>query len=86
VVESEEAMQPEIDVPSYPAVRLMLRYGNAIAAAAALLVAACGIWAALRGWGWGFAPVGILLGLLVYILLRSYREVIAIVTDALLPQ
>jgi hypothetical protein len=86
VVESEEAMQPEIDVPSYPAVRLMLRYGYALAAAAGLLVAACGIWAALHGWGWGFAPVGILFGLLVYILLRSYRELIAIITDTLLPQ
>ena len=79
-------MQPEINVPSYPAVRLILRYGNAIATAAALLVAACGLWGALRGWGWGFAPLGILLGLLVYVLLRSYREVIAIVTDTLLPQ
>ncbi|MGP0091818.1 MAG: hypothetical protein ACLPKB_17935 [Xanthobacteraceae bacterium] len=85
-MESEEAMQPEIDVPSYPAVRLMLRYGNAIAVAAALLVAACGLWAALGGWGWGFALVGILAALLLYVLLRSYREVIQIVTNTLLPQ
>jgi hypothetical protein len=70
----------------FPAIRLLKRYGYTLAAVAALAVPLGALLLFLCGWSWPVLPAGVVGGALVYLLARSYVELIHIITEMLLPQ
>ena len=70
----------------FPAIRLLKRHGYTLAAVAALAVPLGALLLFLCGWSWPILPAGIVGGALVYLLARSYVELIHIITEMLLPQ
>lgn len=75
-----------MDDEQYPTLRLLMRHGKGIAIAAAAFGVICGLWAAVALQAWGFAAVGVIAGGVFYALVRSYVELITLVTDMLLPK
>lgn len=71
---------------AYPVVRLLVRYGNALAIAVAAVLALSGIWAAIAGFGWAWAPAGVLAGAFGGLIMRSYAELVRLIADMLLPR
>jgi hypothetical protein len=70
----------------YPMLRILVRWGRAIAMALAFLVAAAGIWAALTSGNYLWGLLGLGLGAIGYGLLLSYIELVELVMDMLLPK
>ena len=71
---------------AYPVVRILVRYGNEIAIALAVVITLAGLAAAVAGYGWGWGPAGLLAGGFSGFLMRSYVELVRIITDLLLPR
>jgi hypothetical protein len=71
---------------TYPAVRFFLRYGNALAIGVSIALILAGALATSTGHGWGWALAGLLGAPLVYLLLRSYAELVSIIAETLLPR
>jgi len=71
---------------TYPAVRFVLRYGHALAGLAGIALFIAGAFATMTGNGWGWALAGALSAPLVYLLLRSYAELVSIIAETLLPR
>lgn len=71
---------------SYPALRFLLKFGNAIAIFTGAITATVGLWLAIAGMGWWWVPIGIAAGLFLFLLLRSYYELVQVIADTLLPQ
>ncbi len=72
--------------PSYPAVRFLLRYGRALAAIAGLAPIVGGVYFAMQACPIFFTVSGVVLGAFVYLLMRSYVELVTIVADMLIPK
>ncbi len=72
--------------PSYPTVRLLLRHGRAVAAAVGLLPLLGALWAVAAGWPAGLIVAGLVAAAVVYLLMRSYVELVSIIADMLLPR
>lgn len=70
----------------YPTVRLILRWGDQMAIAAALAPPLVALALLAQGWSWLTLLAGCLLGAAVLILARSYVELIRIIADTLLPK
>ena len=71
---------------AYPVVRLLVRYGNPLSIAVGAVLAVAGIWAAMVGFGWAWAPAGVLAGAFAGLIMRSYVELVRLITDMLLPR
>ena len=71
---------------AYPVVRLLVKHGTALSIAVGAVLAIVGVWAALVGFGWVWAPVGVLTGAFAGLMMRSYVEVVRLITDMLLPR
>jgi hypothetical protein len=71
---------------NYPAIHFILRHGTTLAAGSAAAVLLGGIAAALAGAGWGWAVVGIAAAPIVYLMLRSYAEIVRVIEETLLPR
>jgi hypothetical protein len=70
----------------YPVLDLILRYGKIGSLAAAILAAAlvAGLgWAAL---GWIAIVLALIVGAVVFILAKSYVEIVTIITEMLVPR
>ena len=72
---------------NYPIIRLLHRHGTWLAA----LVAVCPPLGALAmflagGLPWPVLPMGVVMGAVVYVLARSYVELIHIITETLMPR
>ena len=78
--------QTELPANGYPAIRFLVRYGHALAVVIGAAAIGTGIVAAVSGWGWGWIPAGILGGGLVYLLFRSYAEIVQVIAETLLPR
>jgi len=70
----------------YPTVRLLLRWGNQMAIAAAVAMPVFALLLVIEGWPWTTLLAGAFLGAAVLILARSYVELIRIIADTLLPR
>jgi 4-hydroxybenzoate polyprenyltransferase len=70
---------------NYPTIRFVLRYGHAVAMIAGLLIVLFGLWAGATGAGWVHAVALVLAGLLAYLMLRAFAELVDVVADTLLP-
>jgi hypothetical protein len=71
---------------SYPAVHLLVDHGGLLAILIALLVPIAAVWFWFSGYGVPVLVAGIISGLLVYLLMRSYVELVRIMADMLLPK
>jgi hypothetical protein len=73
-------------MPNYPVVNFLVRHGHRFAVAVALLPAIAGIYLGFSGWGWPIAVGGGVAGAILYVLAKSYVELVAIIADMLLPK
>ena len=73
-------------MPKYPVVDFLLRHGRGFAIAVALLPVMAGIYLAMSGWSWAIAAGGVMTGAILYVLAKSYVELVAIIADMLLPR
>jgi hypothetical protein len=73
-------------MPKYPFIDFLLRHGNAFAIVVALLPVAAGLYLAYVGLGWICAAGGIIVGGILYVIARSYVEIVAVIADMLLPK
>ena len=71
---------------AYPAVHLLVDYGGAIAIAIAALAPIVSLWLWFTGYSLMVMVVGVVIGLLVYFLLRSYVDLVRIMASMLLPK
>ncbi len=70
----------------YPMLRLIERYGGWLAVLLALFLPAAGVWALVLGWHWGWMLGGLGAGIVAFVLLRSYVELVRVMIDMLLPK
>ena len=79
-----EDFQPA--VPTYPALNFIVRYGNwvALAAAAAPVVLGGVAWGTGMSPGYGIA--GVAAGAFVYLMMRTFVELVRVIVDMLLPK
>jgi hypothetical protein len=70
---------------NYPTIRFVLRYGHAVAMIAGSLIVLFGLWMGATGAGWVHAVALVLGGLLAYLMLRAFAELVDVVADTLLP-
>ncbi len=71
----------------YPAIKLMVERGNVLAAVIALLPL-CAAAAVVAGvaWHWLTLSAGIVASLVLYVLLKSYVELVRVMADMLIPK
>ncbi len=73
-------------MPDYPTLRFLERHGGWIAIVIALAPPAAGIVAALLGGSVWWLAAGIAAGAVLFVIARSYVELIRLMTDMLLPK
>lgn len=73
-------------MPHYPLVNWLIRYGAWFAAIMAVAPPVIGVYFAFTGTGWIALAIGVLVGIVTYVLLKSYVELVAIIADMLLPK
>lgn len=72
--------------PSYPAIRLLAERGDLLAIVIALAPVCFGIWAVAAGYGWLWMVVALLAAAVLWLILRSYVEVLRVLSDTLMPR
>jgi hypothetical protein len=72
--------------PHYPTVRFLLRWGGVLAILIALVPVAAAAAAVLCGAAWWIAPAGVAVGVVLWLFVKSYVEVLSIIADTLLPK
>jgi hypothetical protein len=70
----------------YPMIDLLIRHGAVMALVGALLVPIGSVVVALVTGVWLYVLVGIIGGAILYVLLKSYVELVAVMADMLLPK
>jgi hypothetical protein len=73
-------------MPNYPVIHFLVRHGHLFAIAVALLPVAAGACLAISGGGWLYGAGGVAAGGVLYVLMKSYVEMVAIIADMLLPK
>ncbi|KAA0684442.1 hypothetical protein [Azospirillum brasilense] len=76
-------MSPE---QNYPAVRFVVQYGFWLAVVAGLAPLFVAVVALLSGWGGGAALVLALSAPLLFLVMKAFAELVAIISDMLLPK
>lgn len=72
--------------PHYPVVQFLLRHGSAVAAVIALLPLAGSLAAVSCGAPFWLAAAGLAAGVILWLFVKSYIEVLSIIADTLLPK
>lgn len=72
--------------PTYPAIRAITAFGGFLSWALALAPVVAAIWALALGMSWLWLVPALILGGLLYLLVRSYVEVLRILSDTLMPR
>ena len=75
-----------MSTPTYPTLELLVRHGNAIAWAVALAPALGGVLAWLLGLSIGYAVAGVVAAAFLFLIMRSYVELVRVIVDMLLPK
>ena len=73
-------------MPKYPIIDFLVRHGHPFAIGVALLPALLGLWILLFGGPWLYGVGAIASGAVLYVLMKSYVELVAIIADMLLPK
>lgn len=72
--------------PSYPAIRFLAAKGDAIAILIAVVPLCLGIWALTAGFAWLWIILAAGVGGVLWLVVRSYVEVLRILSDTLMPR
>jgi hypothetical protein len=72
--------------PVYPALDFLVRHGNAVTWVVALLPGLGGVLAWILGLSVGYAIAGIVAGAFLFLIMRSYVELVRVIVDMLLPK
>jgi hypothetical protein len=72
--------------PAYPAVRFLVTKGDFLAVLVGLVPLGLGLWALSAGYPWPLALLGAAAGAVLWLVLRSYVEVLRILSDTLMPR
>ena len=78
--------QTETTLPTYVALHFLARYGNLFALILAFIPLLAGIWAWMSGMHFALVIVGLATGALIYLIMRSYVELVRVIIDTLLPK
>lgn len=78
--------QVEVTNPTYHALHFLVRYGDWLAWVTALLPIFLGGWAWMTGMSIAFGIAGLVGGAFVYLIMRSYVELVRVIVDMLLPK
>jgi hypothetical protein len=70
----------------YPMLRLIERHGGAMAAAAGILPLAAAVWAVAAGCSPAWLVAGVIGAVVLYAAVKSYAELVRVMTDMLLPK
>jgi len=70
----------------YPTIRLIVAKGDALAAITGLLPLLGALAAMALGWHWLVLPAGAIAAAVVYLLMRSYVELVRVIADMLIPK
>lgn len=73
-------------MPTYPVLRFLDKHGNWLALLFAALPPLLAIWAVCTGYSVLFLALGLALGGAVYLLFKSYVELLRVMIDMLLPK
>ena len=73
-------------MPNYPIINFLVRHGHRFAIGVALLPVAAGFCLAYAGGGWPYGAGGLVTGAILYVIMKSYVELVAIIADMLLPK
>ena len=73
-------------MPNYPIIQFLVRHGHPFAIGVALLPALAGLWVLLAGGLWLYGIGAVVAGAVLYVLMKSYVELVAIIADMLLPK
>lgn len=76
----------ETELPRYPTVQFLVKHGNRFALTLALLVILFGIALSWLNTSWIILAGGVVGGAVLYVILRSYVELVQIIADMLLPK
>jgi hypothetical protein len=71
---------------NYPIINFLVRHGHLFAMGVALLPALAGVWIAATGGPWLWGAGGVASGAVLYVCMKSYVEMVAIIADMLLPK
>lgn len=77
---------PDISLPTYPAVQFLIKWGFVIAPVLSVLPAIIALLAILAGGTWLWVLAAVLVAPVLYLFLRSYVELVRIIGDTLLPK
>lgn len=72
--------------PSYPAIMFIRNSGGLLAALLGLAPVIVAIWAVAAGYSWVWFVPAIAVGALLFLVFRSYVEVLRILADTLMPR
>jgi hypothetical protein len=72
--------------PSYRALNFLVRHGDWVAALAGIVPAALGLAAWATGMPAAYGVAGMVGGAFLYLLMRSYVELVRVIVDMLLPK
>jgi hypothetical protein len=73
-------------MPAYPMVNAVVRHGNLFAVVMAGAAVALGVYFALVHASIVYALIGVAAGGMLYVLLKSYVELVTIIADMMLPK
>jgi len=85
-IEEENITMADTATETYSTIRFFLRHGDKLAWLIGLAIAAYGIWGAFNGGSWVCAAIGLIAGWFGFMLMRCFRELLALVADTLMPQ
>lgn len=72
--------------PRYPTIRFIVAWGWLLTAIAAISPLVIGLWAVLSGYPAIWLGVAVVAAVLVWLLVKSYVEVLGILSDTLMPR
>lgn len=72
--------------PSYPAIKFLASKGDLLAILVALAPICVGVWALATGYGWPWMIAALVVAAVLWLILRSYVEVLRVLSDTLMPR
>lgn len=70
----------------YPVLHFLVKHGTSLAIATAVAPVLLTIAAVVAGWNILWIPAGIVVGAFAYLIMKSYAELVAVISDMLLPK
>jgi hypothetical protein len=78
--------ETETVAPPYRALKFLVAYGDWVAILVAAVPMFAGLSAFLMGWSFGYVVAGVAGSAFLYLIMRSYVELVRLIVDMLLPK